>query len=428
MRLSRDSGFAGTVVINSEQLRRAASDLLAVAQEYQAGAGRYRNPPLPDMPPGVRERVVLELSEVACLLGSEPTSLLDAAQELRVRALWADIADKLMAGYELEGAQLDEFKAAMASGALVRYVEPWEADLAREYAEKLKDREHPGGFLGFVKSVGSGFADFFKGAFDAIAQPVQMIYRLTPLNDDFTHEWAELGSGLAYGATHPLEFGKAVIGVDMLEQHGFAYWLGNLAPNVAAAFFTGGGAAAMRGAAATDRIVAGAADASRIGKAAEALEDANRAARAAEKAEDLARAARKAEGLAPLAGDTVVDIGGRSLPAYAGGKTQGVFESAGREPLALKSGYDGPTAQLPKTGNPGMNNHLRAHVEAQAAAEMRLNGIREAELYLNRIPCLNPASASNSCELMLERMLPEGAKLTVHGPHGFVKTYVGRPD
>src|SRR5512133_748860 len=105
MRLSRDSGFAGTIVINSEQLRRAASDLLAVAQEYQAGAGRYRNPPLPDMPPGVRERVVLELSEVACLLGSEPTSLLDAAQELRVRALWADIADKLMAGYELEGAQ-----------------------------------------------------------------------------------------------------------------------------------------------------------------------------------------------------------------------------------------------------------------------------------------------------------------------------------
>jgi hypothetical protein len=56
---------------------------------------------------------------------------------------------------------------------------------------------------------------------------------------------------------------------------------------------------------------------------------------------------------------------------------------------------------------------------------MRLRGIQEADLYINRIPCLNEATKSG-CELMLERMLPENATLTVHGPHGFVKTYVGR--
>jgi guanyl-specific ribonuclease Sa len=66
----------------------------------------------------------------------------DQAQELRVRALWAEIADQLLAGHDLSGSALADFKAAYASGLLTRYAEPWEANLAKAYAQKLKDSEH----------------------------------------------------------------------------------------------------------------------------------------------------------------------------------------------------------------------------------------------------------------------------------------------
>ena len=55
---------------------------------------------------------------------------------------------------------------------------------------------------------------------------------------------------------------------------------------------------------------------------------------------------------------------------------------------------------------------------------MRQQGVDEATLYINRIPC--PGRAG--CDAMLPRMLPAGAHLKVIGPDGFVKTYVGMPD
>jgi hypothetical protein len=74
-----------------------------------------------------------------------------------------------------------------------------------------------------------------------------MIYHLSQYSPDPGKYWLQLGEGLAHGVTHPVQFGEQIIDLPALEQHGVAYWLGNMTPAVAAAFLTGGAAAAARG-------------------------------------------------------------------------------------------------------------------------------------------------------------------------------------
>jgi hypothetical protein len=111
-----------------------------------------------------------------------------------------------------------------------------------------------------------------------------------------------------------------------------------------------------------------------------------------------------------------------SLPKYDGGKTSGVLRF-GESDVPLLSGYKGPSASMPK-GTPGMNGNIKSHVEAHASAIMREQGLSEATLYINRIPC----PGKTGCDAMLPRMLPEGARLRVIGPNGFERIYVGLPD
>jgi hypothetical protein len=111
------------------------------------------------------------------------------------------------------------------------------------------------------------------------------------------------------------------------------------------------------------------------------------------------------------------------LPPYTGKKTAGILDT-GSEQVDLVSGYAGPSRNMPR-GTPGMNGRVKSHVEAHAAAIMREKNLTEADLYINRIPCGDDLTG---CEQMLPRMLPPGARLTVHGPDGFLKTYVGLPD
>ena len=111
-----------------------------------------------------------------------------------------------------------------------------------------------------------------------------------------------------------------------------------------------------------------------------------------------------------------------TLPPYAGDKTSGVLRTAAGD-IALTSGYKGPSAAMPR-GTPGMNGNIKSHVEAHAASIMRQQGLQEATLYINRVPC----SGSNGCGAMLSRMLPEGARLRVIGPNGYDQVFVGLPD
>lgn len=116
----------------------------------------------------------------------------------------------------------------------------------------------------------SPVTDFAGGAWDAVKDPVVMVGGLVGLHGDVSDNWSALGGGLAHGVTHPLDFGKALIDWQDLSQGHYARWGGQLLPSVAAAFFTGGGAAAVKGA---DAVGA----ASKTGKALNDLTDAERA-------------------------------------------------------------------------------------------------------------------------------------------------------
>ncbi len=113
-----------------------------------------------------------------------------------------------------------------------------------------------------------------------------------------------------------------------------------------------------------------------------------------------------------------------TVPPYGtlGAKTSGVLRTpSGDRPLV--SGYKGPSASL-EGPTPGMNYRIKAHVEAHAAAIMRQEGLQDATLYINRVPC----PGTTGCGAMLPRMLPGGARLRVVGPDGYDQTFVGLPD
>lgn len=79
---------------------------------------------------------------------------------------------------------------------------------------------------------------------------------------------------------------------------------------------------------------------------------------------------------------------------------------------------------MPK-GTPGFNILTRTHVEGEAAAIMRQQGMNHADLYINRA---SPCTIPQGCDALLPRMLPEGALLRVVGLNGFVKLFLGLPD
>jgi hypothetical protein len=223
---------SGKVVVDIAGVQRAATRLLDAAQAYDQLAAQIRNRPLPEMPPGLAAYVTAELADISRLLGAQTEPLVAAAQELRVRAFWAEIADKLEGGYDLQGAQLTEFKAAYASGLLTEYADPGLAELADAYANKVHHQEHPGGFL---HNVG----EFFSGAWESIKDTDLMAYHLSPLDPDALKHWLELGKAVAIGLSHPAEFGKELVNLDALHRRGVAYWIGTFAP-AAVAMVAGG--------------------------------------------------------------------------------------------------------------------------------------------------------------------------------------------
>ncbi len=98
------------------------------------------------------------------------------------------------------------------------------------------------------------------------------------------------------------------------------------------------------------------------------------------------------------------------VPPYGqlGKKTYGTLVRPDGSEVALVSGHHPPASLLGST--PGMNIVTKAHVEAHAAAIMRLDGLSEATLWINRAPC----PGVRGCEYLLPRMVPNGAVMTIH--------------
>jgi hypothetical protein len=130
-------GGGGRILLNPVELRRGATRLRGAGGDLKTLAGRLNAAPLPAMPAdvaadarGVIQHVFAQLSHLVDPLGTSAT-------ELDRRALWAEIADQLVAGYPLTGAQLAEFMAGLRDGTLVRYAEPWQAELAGTYVASM---------------------------------------------------------------------------------------------------------------------------------------------------------------------------------------------------------------------------------------------------------------------------------------------------
>jgi hypothetical protein len=171
-------GGGGRIVINPAELRRGATRLRELSSELTVAARALIKAPTPVTAPevaGVPEAV----HQVGSTLDALVEPLTDSAVELDRRALWAEIADELIAGVPLTSAQLREFMLGLRDGTLVKYAEPWQAHLAGEYLgnayrsnykdspEKLRelvtlmranggifDEAHGAFFAGFIEKFG----------------------------------------------------------------------------------------------------------------------------------------------------------------------------------------------------------------------------------------------------------------------------------
>jgi hypothetical protein len=159
---------SGTIVINPTELRRGASRFRDLAVESRTYASRLRGLPRPSGTPG---GVSGGVDTIASALDTQSSSFADSAVELERRALWAEIADQLMAGYPLTGSQLAEFKAGLRDGTLLRYAEPWQAQLAGEwvgttYAKTFKNPKQLEELAAILRAgEGSENFDAFAGGF-----------------------------------------------------------------------------------------------------------------------------------------------------------------------------------------------------------------------------------------------------------------------
>jgi hypothetical protein len=121
------------IAIDPTELRRGATRIRDGAVELSYAACQVGSLPMPEMPAGVAGEVGAGIAAAASQLRAIFPTLNEDAVELERRALWTEIADRLQAGYPLEGSQLREFLAWMKDGSLLRYATEAQAELAGGY-------------------------------------------------------------------------------------------------------------------------------------------------------------------------------------------------------------------------------------------------------------------------------------------------------
>jgi hypothetical protein len=127
----------------------------------------------------------------------------------------------------------------------------------------------------------------------------------------------------------------------------------------------------------------------------------------------------------PVPSQAEIDAMLARLPARsAGDKTSGTLVMDNGGQVDLKSGVQGPGEFMPKGFGFVEKQGTASHVEGHAAAAMRLSGSSEANLFINNTPCLGRFG----CAAQLPNMLPEGARLNVFGPQGYMQSFSGVPD
>lgn len=205
MRTTRGpGGFGGRILVNAADLRRSSKRLRALAGDLNALGGRLQHSYFPAMPAEVAADARATIDAVFALVNGLGDPLAARASELDVRALWTEIADEVIAGAPLSDAQLQAFIAALQTGALVRYVEPWEAGqigeyVAARYADTYRNPQQFFELAGILRGSGANeqFAVSFVEGFGA--QRMLDIPRVIQAME-YSSYWARsFGAGSGYG-------------------------------------------------------------------------------------------------------------------------------------------------------------------------------------------------------------------------------------
>ena len=128
---------------------------------------------------------------------------------------------------------------------------------------------------------------FLSGAWNELSDMAVSIYHLTPFHEGWTEEWGNLWEGLKWCGGNLGECGSKMIGLDVLEEKGVAYWLGTLVPGAVATLTTAGAGAAVKGASATAKVADTAEDLGDLAKIADKFEDAGDVARVIKGADNV---------------------------------------------------------------------------------------------------------------------------------------------
>jgi SCP1.201-like deaminase len=106
-----------------------------------------------------------------------------------------------------------------------------------------------------------------------------------------------------------------------------------------------------------------------------------------------------------------------NVPPYDDPPAMGVLR-VGDVEVPLRSGENGPGRWLIDNlpGGPGSGRTFAwKHVEGHAAGLMNEYGVKDADLFINKVPCGDPPGPAN-CRFVLHKLLPEGSTLRVHFP------------
>jgi hypothetical protein len=211
--VSIPSGGGGGVriVINPADLRRGAGRLRGVAVDLNATTVRAQSEPFPSMPADVVADARSTIDSVVSVLTTLVNPFGESAVELDRRALWAEIADQLIAGVPLSSAQLREFMEGLKDGSLVRYAEPWQAELAgalvgnmyrdnytqipklEELARILLANGRDGAFAaGFVEGFGAENVAEIPRVLQAATSPQALLMGLPGLTENARRDLAAL--------------------------------------------------------------------------------------------------------------------------------------------------------------------------------------------------------------------------------------------
>jgi ADP-ribosyltransferase exoenzyme len=141
----------------------------------------------------------------------------------------------ISASLQSQAAAEDAATATVRAAAAFDHV----ADLAAHAAPEASTAGGRGGG-GVLHWLAGQAAALGKGVWAGVSEPVTQLARLT-FGSDRAEAWQAMQAGLEDGAIHPDQFAASMLGLDDLEEHGTAYWVGTAVPGVIGTLLGGTG-------------------------------------------------------------------------------------------------------------------------------------------------------------------------------------------